>query len=888
MTAPPVESERDIETKLLQPLFQTTLGYPEDSLRYAVPVHLTFGREKKTKEADLVAYHSGKPVVVVEAKKPTETLQSGIDQVDSYAFALQAPYSIVTNGRGFVLRGYYSFNSRINILEASVDELKADGWKKLKDLISFANILAAISDKENEPVLLNEEKIRDYRRFFRNIHNIIRDGDKLDPAASFDEMSKILFLKAAEEEEIRRKGTQRMLTPEKIEEWDKMGKGLEFVNTWFAEVARDSFPDIFDDTTKLNLSIGTLKEVLRATKAFRIKNGDVDVKGRAFEEFLPTQLRGKGLGQFFTPRPVVNFMVDLAEISIHDIVVDFACGSGGFLIKAFERMQKLVDQLPDGTWKKIGIDKEEFMNDVKEHQLYGIDAEPRAARTAKMNMLMWGDGRRVVRGNSLDVVDFNGNKYETSEYDPKKKDSGCTVILANPPFGGAEKKAEVLRRYDLGSKNIARTTQKTEILFLEKGVKLLRPQGKMLIVIPQGILSNESYDYVRDYLHSEVEIRSIVSLPTHTFVQSGVQTVKTCVLYVQKFTEEKKRLYDEKTKGKTEEEIRNTLRTDSDFDYPIFMGSAEFIGYEPSGRSILEKGERSDLDLLFEDYEHQQVLSHPDVDLLAFASAHYDEKPLRRIDQTVRGTQRGLKTSFVVRLSETNDRLDPPFYLLRYQAGAMLASFDPLRGEVTKGGERFKPETDDEKDKEYPILSVTNDGKVSLNEYVRGEDFTQSYKRVKAGDIVYNPYRVNIGSVGVVPKEWDGAYASPAYVVFRSKKYHPQFLVNLMRSPFYKLYIDVISTGSIRDSLSYDLLETLRVPKVDDAQQKEINKDLDMTEKKIEKLLREVDENKEGVIGKMHELLIPEKDRNPHHKRDFDKLLKRAAQGYGANDQTSE
>lgn len=857
-----LESERDIETKLVHPLFHRTLGYPQDSLRTDVAVNLTFGREKKIGRADLVVYHQDKPVVVVEAKKPTETLQPGIDQVDSYAFALQAPYSVITNGRGFVLRGYYSFNSRINILEDSVDELKKDGWKRLKDLISFANIIASIADKENQLVEPSEEKIRDYRRFFRNIHNIIRDGDKLDPSASFDEMSKILFIKAAEDEWRQRKGGQHVLTLDKIEEWERMGKGMDFVNTWFSNAAHDLFPDVFEENTKINLSVETLKEVLKSTKGFHVRNGDVDVKGRAFEEFLPSQLRGKGLGQFFTPRPVVNFMVDLAEISIHDIVVDFACGSGGFLIKAFERMQRLVDQLPDGTWKKIRIDKEEFMNDIKEKQLHGIDAEPRAVRTAKMNMLMWGDGRRVVRGNALDVTDFNSKAYEPKEYDPEKKKNGCTVILANPPFGGSEKKQDILRRYDLGSRQIERTTQKTEILFLEKGIKLLRPQGKMLIVIPQGILSNESYSYVRDFLHSEAEIRSIISLPTHTFVQSGVQTVKTCVLYVQKFTEEKKRLYNDKTKGKTDHEVRRILRTDPNFDYPIFMGTAEFIGYEPSGRSIVTKGEKTDLDLLLDDYANQQVLSKPKVNLISFARANYNERPLRRIDQIIRGTQRGFKTSFVVNFSNTEERLDPPFYLLRYQAGNMLASFLPLSGMIKKGGERFRPKTDDEKDIEYPIISVTNDGKVSLNEHLKGEDFTQSYKSVKADDIVYNPYRVNIGSIGVVPKKLDGAYASPAYVVFRSRNYDPQFLVNLLRSPFYKLYIDVVSTGSIRDSLSFDLLETIRVPKVNTAEQKKINRDLNVAEQKIEKLLHKVEPEKEYIIEKIHNIIISDKRTN--------------------------
>mgnify|MGYP000922334732 CR=1 FL=1 len=874
-------SERDVETKLLQPLFHKTLGYPDKELRFAVPVKLVFGHEEKTKEADLVAYYKKKPVVVVEAKKPTETLQSGIEQVDSYAFALQTPYSVVTNGNGFILRGYYSFNSRINILEESVDELEKDGWKKLKELISFANILASIADKENKVAAPDEEKIRDYRRFFRSIHNVIRDGDKLDPSASFDEMSKILFLKAAEDEWVKKKGGQPVLTPEKIEGLG--AEGADFVNAWFSKTAREFYPDVFEENTKINLSLPTLTQVLHATRNFHVRNGDVDVKGRAFEEFLPTQLRGKGLGQFFTPRPVVNFMVDLAEISIHDVVADFACGSGGFLIKAFERMQRLVDQLPDGTWKRLGVNKDVFMDDVKEHQLHGIDAEPRAARTAKMNMLMWGDGRRVVRGNSLDIVDFNGKPYEPEEYDADKKDSGCTVILANPPFGSNEKRQDILKRYELGSKRVERTSQKTEILFLEKGIKLLRPQGRMLIVIPQGVLSNESYSYVRDFLHSEAEIRAIVTLPTHTFVQSGVVTVKTCVLYVQKFTKEKKRLYDEKAHGKSTEEIRAMLRTDPDFAYSIFMGTAEFIGYEPSGRLIVKKDEKTDLDLLREDYENQQLLSRPDVDLIAFAKANYDEKPMRRTEQIVRGTQRGFKTSFIVPIGETEDRLDPPFYLLRYQAGNMLQSFQPLA--IEKAGKRFRPETEDEKDAEYPILSVTNDAGVTLNEYVKGEEFTQSYKRVQAGDIVYNPYRVNIGSIGVVPKELDGAYVSPAYVVFRSTKYDPQFLVNLLRSPFYKMYIDVVSTGSIRDSLSYDLLETIRVPEVDAKEQKRINADLQTAEKKIEALLRDMDAQKHRIIEVMHELLVVG-DENPHHLEDFNEVIRRASLGLGGQDRT--
>lgn len=215
-----------------------------------------------------------------------------------------------------------------------------------------------------------------------------------------------------------------------------------------------------------------------------------------------------------------------------------------------------------------------------------------------------------------------------------------------------------------------------------------------------------------------------------------------------------------------------------------------------------------------------------------------------------------IKNFLLKKLSETEDRLDPPFFILKDNAGEMIDWFSPLLGSIKKSGPRFKPETDDQKDSEYPILSVTNDGKISLNELIKWEDFTQSYKKVSTGDIVYNPYRVNIGSIGVVPKELDGWYVSPAYVVFTSTHLDAQFLVNLMRSPFYKLYIDVVSTGSIRDSLSYDLLETIRIPTIGIEEQKKINKDLVETGKKLGDLIEEIDINKEAIIEKMHNLLV--------------------------------
>ncbi|MFL9829105.1 class I SAM-dependent DNA methyltransferase, partial [Rhodoplanes sp. SY1] len=208
----------------------------------------------------------------------------------------------------------------------------------------------------------------------------------------------------------------------------------------------------------------------------------------------------------------------------------------------------------------LGTTREALLDEIRTQQIFGIDAEPRAAKTAKMNMLMWGDGKNVARGNALGTKDVTGKPLQPLEYSEKNQGSGATLILANPPFGSKEKDSDILRLYELGAKHQGKKSERTEVLFIEKGLKLLRPEGKMLIVLPQGLMSGKSNERVRNFIHSQAEIRAIISLPTHAFVQSGVPTVNTCILYLQKFTKEKKDLYDTRTKGKNSEQIYRLLR----------------------------------------------------------------------------------------------------------------------------------------------------------------------------------------------------------------------------------------------------------------------------------------------------------------------------------------
>lgn len=851
-------NEREVEHKLLRPLFSETLGYPDDELEWARPVHMHLGRERRTKEADLVAKYRGRPVVTVEAKSPNEPVQAHLGQVDSYAFHLQTPYSVITNGRHFLLRGYYSFNSRINVIDSSVEELASEHWRNLQNLISFRNIASSIAEEANPVTEPDVRKITDYRRFFRRIHGTIRDMDKLDPAAAFDELSKVLFLKAAEEEWSKNTTLKPVLSSEKILEWNTLGGDLasRFVNEWFSTATTELYPGVFDDHPQIHLSPTTLAAVLAQMHGFKVRNGDVDVKGRALEEFLPSQLRGKGLGQFFTPRPVVEFMSELAGISIHDVVADFACGSGGFLIKAFERMEHGVEQLPAGTLQRLGFTRADLLEEVKSHQIFGIDAEPQAARTAKMNMLMWGDGRKVVRGNALDTKDHSGTPYELTNYDSKDQGSGCTLVLANPPFGSQEKDATILKSYKLGARDQHKKSEKTEVLFIERGLRLLRPEGRMLIVLPQGLMSGVSNDRVRDFIHQQAEVRAVISLPTHTFVQSGVPTVNTCVLFLQKFTQQKKDLIDRKTRGLDSKEIRRLIRSDPELDYSMFMGTAEFVGYEPGGRSIIKNGEKTDLDLLLEDFIGGETGPNPDVDLFEFASRHYGERSTRRREQIVRGTTKGLKTSFTLNLSETDERLDPPYYLFNREAREALDRLAPLGGSVVERKARLSPQSEEELDAEYRYASVSSDGEITLTDFVRGDEISPTYrpKVVRANDFVYNPMRINIGSIGIVPSDVELAVTSPDYVVFSSDTRDPEFLLSLLRSPFYRMYMDVISTGSIRDRLYFSDLQSMRVPEFHPRKQAIVAGSLRRINDERRKVTRELKVARDEVLEQLSDL----------------------------------
>lgn len=391
----------------------------------------------------------------------------------------------------------------------------------------------------------NQFEREEFTRVLTKCHNIIRNNDKLSPEAAFDEISKVLFVKMWKENK-----TGEIYTLEKFDEENADAPTPGYYQVLFYETRKHFETDkIFDRNEKLNIRESSFRDILSAMSGLNLASASDDVRGIAFERFLGRTFRGE-LGQFFTPRSVVNFMVGVLDPRENELICDPCCGSGGFLIKAFEHVR---DEIIHGS----ANNKEARIRKLASKCIYGVDANPRMARTAKMNMMMHGDGHSGVHHHD-GFLNVNGIFEER-----------FNVIMTNPPFGSKVSKKLLITESDrftdaakikeyqklygerynkaleqidkhidtplLDLFKISKYTNLTETLFLDRCLDLLVPGGRMGVVLPEGVLNNKKLESVRHYVEGRAKIVLVVSLPTDVFMAAGAN-VKPSILFLKKFT----------------------------------------------------------------------------------------------------------------------------------------------------------------------------------------------------------------------------------------------------------------------------------------------------------------------------------------------------------------
>ena len=336
----------------------------------------------------------------------------------------------------------------------------------------------------------------------------------------------------------------------------------------FEDHVKTEYSDVFDRTDYVSLDADSLVYIVGELQNYCLLDAERDAIGDAFEVFIGPALRGSE-GQFFTPRNVIKMIIDILDPEPGESILDPACGSGGFLIVALERVWRKLDKLgADRGWSDAMLSRQKA--EYATRYFRGIDKDSFLAKVTKAYMAIVGDGRGgVFCDNSLKPI---------SEWDRRTRDkidlNSFDVIVTNPPFGSKiqVRGDETLSQYNLGkswkrtkgtyswtSTERLKDKQSPQILFIERCIQLLKPGGRLGIILPESIFGNPSHGYIVEYLRERTRILGLVSMPEELF--QPYTHAKTCVLFVQKVQQ---------------------VPT----DYSSFMGIVKWCGHNSRGNPI--------------------------------------------------------------------------------------------------------------------------------------------------------------------------------------------------------------------------------------------------------------------------------------------------------------
>lgn len=552
--------------------------YPINRIKLFVAVPM--GSE--TKEADIVVFKDDlclMPYILVECKKQEVSeaeFQQAIGQAYSYAFAMagELKYVWVTSG---IKSDYFEVDQNSNTRN-QLPDIPQFGVTNIATYkyVYDAQYLPEESGKQRffDLSVIDQSELT---RRFKQAHEALWAGGQLNPSEAFDELDKLIFCKIWDERKPRKMGEpydfQIITVPKEIEKNENKRRLIENDNLYnrimaLYEEGRKKDQEVFRDNIRLTPE--KIRTVVSYLESVNLGETDLDSKGRAFETFMGSFFRGN-FGQYFTPREIVKFIVDVLPIEHDSKVLDTSCGSGGFLLYALNKVRNKATELYPNYAKDVRQHDRwfKYWHDFAEKNLYGIEISEQISRAAKMNMIIHDDGHtNVITSDGLisdetiiTKTNNQGFKYETFDF-----------IITNPPFGSTIRQTEqaYLKTYQLGKKEedwLAvkssseqyRDGQSTEVLFIEQDYKFLKEGGYLAIVIPDGILTNSSMQYVRTQIEDWFRIVAVVSMPQTAFMANGAG-VKSSVLFLRKWTKkESDQLIN------TKKNIESRLLTDNNY-----------------------------------------------------------------------------------------------------------------------------------------------------------------------------------------------------------------------------------------------------------------------------------------------------------------------------------
>lgn len=553
-----------------------------------VRLRCTFVDEKTGKERNrsrtvsLVVYETGKPHEVDHviraafiASPSTKADAKAIGVLEEILGSLSDSYPQVfglwTNGieLAFRMRTYHSRTGDPEFTE-------------LTDIPGPAETLEDLENASRRPlrVAAGDSLLRTFKR----CHDYLYGNQQMRPDKAFWQLLYLIFCKILDEQQ-----SSRLFFVGATEANNERGRRAITgrIKDLFEQVQKKEYKDVFDGTERISLNDRALAYVAGELSRYSLLTTDTDAKGLAYEAITSSTLK-RERGQFFTPRNVIRMMVSMVDPQPDKLILDPACGSGGFLVVALahhrRRLLESIDANPDSPVPSELRRVDRALRVYAKKSLYGIDADEDLRKAARMNMVMNNDGH----GN---IVSFNSLEYgiparETPEMMAFEKLGGrhgkFDYVFTNPPFGSKIPVSDpvILAEFDLGHawSRINGTWQRgsilkkvsPEILFIEACYKFLKPgSGVMAMVVPDGILGNpgEQTEGVRWWMLQQMELLASVDLPAETFLpQVSVQA--SCVFLRRRHSDELK------LSGKSGPKQR-----------AVFMGIAEEVGHGRRGEA---------------------------------------------------------------------------------------------------------------------------------------------------------------------------------------------------------------------------------------------------------------------------------------------------------------
>ncbi|GAA2211425.1 N-6 DNA methylase [Nonomuraea monospora] len=557
-----VRTETETVVKRVLPYLRRRGYDPEKDIDFETPVQ-SMERYTKGYVDLLVTCGKANPLFVIEAKRNGKRLnRDDAKQAINYGKAVKAPFVAVTNGQ--IVQVFHTdsgqpiqWNGRIADKIPSKDQIDAviRFMRRKKDAINIP-----LGDGDASLPFRPSLPLKQLNDLFSRCHNKIRNIEK-NEENSFSDFSKILFLKLLEE----KADTGNFQLPYTYYFWElaeKPATQADQVKTailqMLSQIKGMGYGDVLSEDLHLK-NPSTFRYIVQELAKVSLVDSDHDVKGTAFEYFVRATLKGKKLGQYFTPRPVVELMADLighgaivdALRSGDDVrVADPACGTGGFLVYLLRASLKELNSLL--AHRKITrAAHNKIASKLMREVFHGSDANEGVASAAKMNMIVAGDGHTNIRCENSTLPKASLWPMGDTYYD---------FILTNPPFGTSE--GDALPREDASRYPVS--GGRGQHLFIQRMIMAAKPGGLVCTVIDEGLLNTDSGAELRRWVMQHAELLAVLQLPEETFKPNKIN-VRSSVLLLRK---------------------RDTPDIDLLDSYPVAFGVLESLGYHGSGEAI--------------------------------------------------------------------------------------------------------------------------------------------------------------------------------------------------------------------------------------------------------------------------------------------------------------